>query len=171
MKRLALASWLFLAAACSGARKETPVGVSMPDEKVPVSFSFDSLDARPVSSAAMQGKPAVLLFVTTWDTLSQAQVAYAIDVADGEKDRASFALVALQERSARELVEIYRDTMKVKFPVALGDDATIAGGGPLGDVHQVPSTVVLDAAGHVAWRHAGLVKADELRARLKPLLP
>ncbi len=155
--------------ACSGAKKEAPVGVSMPDERQPVSFSFDSLDARPVSSGAMQGKPAALVFVTTYDTLSQAQVTYAVEVAEGEGDRARFALVALQEPSARELVEIYRDTMKVKFPVALGDEATIAGGGPLGDVHVVPTTLLLDAEGRVVWRSSGLVRADELRARLKRL--
>ncbi len=155
--------------ACSGAKKEAPVGVSMPDDKQSVSFSFDSLDARPVSSGAMQGKPAAIVFVTTYDTLSQQQVSYAVEVADGEGDRARFALVALQEPSARELVEIYRDTMRVKFPVALGDEATIAGGGPLGDVHAVPTTLLLDAAGHVAWRSTGLVRADELRARLRSL--
>jgi len=159
-----------LLVACGGAAKqEALVGVSAPDTNAPVSFAFDSLDARPVSSAAMQGKPAVLVFVTTWDTLSQAQVAYAVAVAGDEGPRAGFALVALQDPSARELVEIYRDTMKVTFPVALGDPATIAGGGALGDVHEVPSIVMLDAAGRVAWRHAGLVKPDELRARLKPL--
>lgn len=158
-----------LLVACGGTKQETPVGVSMPDTKAPVSFEFDSLDARPVSSAAMQGKPSVLLFFTTWDALSQAEVGYVVAVAGDEQGRANFAMVALQERSARELVEIYRDTMKVTFPVALGDAAAIAGGGPLGDVHQVPSIVVLDAAGRIAWRYAGLVKPDELRARLKPL--
>ena len=159
-----------LIVACGGAAKEeAPVGVSTADTHAPVTFAFDSLDARPVTSAAMQGKPAVLLFVTTWDTLSQAEVGYVVAVAGEEGERTSFALVALQDPSARELVEIYRDTMKVSFPVALGDPATIAGGGSLGDVHEVPSIVMLDAAGRVAWRHAGLVKPDELRARIKPL--
>ena len=156
-------------AACGGARQEAPAGVSLPDAKTPVAFAFDSLDARPVSSAAMLGKPVVLVFITTWDTLSQAQVGYAVAVAGDEAERARFALVALQDPSARELVEIYRDTMKVKFPVALGDEATIAGGGTLGDVHVVPTTVIVDAHGRLAWRREGLVEPDELRARLRPL--
>jgi hypothetical protein len=155
--------------ACGGPKQEAPVGVSLPDTKAPVTFAFDSLDSRPVSSAAMLGKPGVLLFVTTWDALSQAEVGYVVAVAGDEQKQASFALVALQEPSARELVEIYRDTMKVTFPVALGDPGTIAGGGTLGDVHQVPTIVLLDPEGRVAWRYAGLVKPDELRARLKRL--
>ena len=91
-----------LLVACGGAAKqEALVGVSTADTNAPMSFAFDSLDARPVSSAAMQGKPAVLLFVTTWDTLSQAEVGYAVAVAAEEGERTRFALVALQDASAR----------------------------------------------------------------------
>jgi hypothetical protein len=66
-------------------------------------------------------------------------------------------------------VEAYRDALKVPFPVALGDTATTAGGGPFGDVHLVPSVVVLNAEGRIAWRKAGLTKSDELREHMKGL--
>jgi hypothetical protein len=39
-------------------------------------FEFDSLDERPVSSAAMRGKPSVLAFVTTSSLAAQAQVIF-----------------------------------------------------------------------------------------------
>ncbi len=131
-------------------------------------FVFDSLDARAVSSEALRGKPTVLTFMTTYDPISQLQVNQLLEVASQTSD-VQFVLVALQDASARELVEIYRDTMNVKFPVAMGDAATVAGGGVLGDVHQVPTTIILARDGRVAWRHAGAVRSDELRARLKKL--
>ena len=117
-------------------------------------FEFDSLDARPVSSGAMMGKPAGLEFGTTYDPMSQLDLYQLLAIAQ-DMPNVGFALVAHQDPSARELGELYRDTMKVTFPVALGDAASIAGGGSLGDVHHVPTVVVLRPDGRVLWRHAG----------------
>ena len=119
-----------------------PAGVSVSDGNEAPLWEFSSLDARSVSAAAFAGKPVALVFVTTYDPICQQQVNYDLSLAD-EFPNVGFALVVLQEPSARELVEIYRDTLKVKFPVALADAATIAGGGTIGDVHHIPSTVVL----------------------------
>ena len=136
------------------------------------SYEFVSLDERPVSSGAFLGKPALIAFITTYDPISQLQVSQVLPLA-ASMPEVSFALVALldaQDASARELVQLYRETMKVTFPVALADTATIAGGGTLGDVHQVPTVVLLSADGKIAWRHAGAVRGDELRKRLTRLV-
>ncbi len=155
--------------ACGSPAHTTPAGMSLADTSAMASsFEFDSLDARKVSSGALLGKPAVIVFVTTYDPISQQQVTYDLGLA-AELPEVQFVLVALQDASARELVELYRQTMKVPFPVALGDAATIAGGGTLGDVHQVPTTIVLARDGHVAWRHPGGVMPTELRRHLKDL--
>jgi hypothetical protein len=158
-----------LIACGGGAVSGAPAGVSNADtlEGDPL-FAFASLDARLVTTEAFRGKPSVLAFVTTFDPMSQLQVNALVELAS-EMPNVQLALVALQDPSARELVEIYRDALKVKFPVALGDAATIAGGGSLGDVHRVPTTLVFDRNGRIVWRHAGAVGADELRARLEKL--
>ncbi len=150
--------------------KAAPVpGMSTPQEDGPVSFRYDSLDARPVASDAARGRPAVLAFITTGDIVSQAQVSFLVPMSRHDGDSVYYALIALQDPSTRELVEAYRDAMKVKFPVGMADEATIAGGGPLGDVHSVPTVVILDRGGHVVFRRTGLCKSDELRAHLHGL--
>jgi hypothetical protein len=157
-----------LAIACS-ASKGPPPGVSLAEQSGDApTWAFDSLDARPVSSMAFAGKPGVLVFFTTYDPISQQQVNYDLPLAQEFPD-VTFALVALQDASARELVELYRDTMHVKFPVAIADPATIAGGGTLGDVHKVPTTVLIARDGRIAWRHEGGVMPAELRERLGKL--
>jgi hypothetical protein len=135
----------------------------------PVDFAFDSLDARPVTSGSMRGKPAVLAFVTTWDLSSQAQVDYLVPMAKKDGGAVRYALVALQEEKDRELVEVYRAQLKVEFPVALADKDVIAGRGPFGDVHAVPTTVILDRDGRMIWRHIGLAKPEEIRSGLSGL--
>jgi hypothetical protein len=156
------------AMACGGGVATAPAGVSAGDGSEAPLWEFTSLDARPVSSAAFAGKPVALVFVTTYDPISQQQLNYDLPLVD-EFPNVAFVLVALQDAQARELVELYRDAMKVKFPVALADEATIAGGGTLGDVHHVPATVLIGRDGKIAWRHDSGVMPAEMREHLKKL--
>ncbi len=154
---------------CTRKEPEAPVGASdkgEPELGRSVSFEFDSLDARPVTSAALRGKVSVLVFVTTWDLLSQAQVGYVVQMAKHDGDQVNYVLVALQDRADRELVEEYGRTLKVTFPVALGDPASRVGQGPLGDVHMIPTVVIVDSEGRLRWKHVGLAKNDVLRGAL-----
>lgn len=164
-----LFGFALLSNGCSKTRVREPVGGSAAGSSElsrTVDFVFDSLDARPVSSAATSGKLAVIAFVTTWDLLSQAQVDFLVAMAKNDGDRVFYAVVALQEKKDRELVEQYARTLAVTFPVALADPGTIAGGGPFGDVAHVPSVVVLDRLGRIAWHKTGLAKSEEIRAAL-----
>ncbi len=162
LRRFVLALALAGGVACGGSKGqrvgETPLGGAA------LAYAFDSLDARPVSSAAFAGKPSVIAFVATGDIASQAQVNFLLAMAKNDGERVNYAVVALQDGTTRELVEGYRDALKIPFPVALGDAATTAGGGPFGDVATVPTVVVLDAGGKVAWKKSGISRAEDIRA-------
>jgi hypothetical protein len=159
-----------LALACGGTR--APAAGSIPGASVPtrapVEFAFDSIDGRPVNAEATRGKPTVLTFVTTSSLPAQAQVDVAMAKNDG--DRVNYAVVALDQRDNRELVELYRRALSIPFPVAMADAQTIAGGGAFGDLSAVPVTVVLDRLGHMVSRVDGRVaKSAELRAAMRGL--
>jgi hypothetical protein len=135
-----------------------------------VDFEFESLDDRPVSAESTRGKPTVLVLVTTGSLSAQAQVDYLVGMAKHDADHVNYAVVALEPRENRALVEIYRRSLNVTFPVAMADDKTLAGASPFGDVSIVPVTVILDRAGRVAWRADGrVVKNDELRQAMRGL--
>lgn len=172
MRRGALAL-LTLAAACGGSHApegEPPaIGASTAPVSPVAHFEFDSLDERPVTSAALLGKPAVLAFVTTWDLNSQAQIDFLVPMAKRDEGAVTYVMVALQARSDRELIEVYRTKLGVTFPVALADKVTISGGGPFGDVANVPTVVVLDRQGRLVWKKAGLTKSQEIREGLSGL--
>jgi hypothetical protein len=165
-----------LLAGCASKPAEDPVGVSRatpPGGGQVVVFSYDSLDARPLNSDAVRGKPTVLAFITTYDLTSQAQVNFLVAMAKNDRGeegwRVNYGLVALQERTERELIEVYRANLGVTFPVALADPGTISGGGPFGDVHHIPTVVILDREGRIVWRRSGLAKSEEIRAGLRGL--
>lgn len=156
---------VLLACACSGGAAEVPVGVSSAGA-APARFDFDSLDARPVSSRAMSGKPAVVAFITTWDLASQAEVTLLAAMARADAGRVGYAAVVLGERSDREIAERYRDALAPPFPMALADLAGASSAG-FGEVRAVPAVVVLDPSGRVVLRRDGLSKPDELRPAIR----
>jgi hypothetical protein len=150
----------------------TPVGVSDSASNVAIDFTFDSLDERPVTSAATRGKPTVLVFVQPMDVWSLGQVDYLAAMAKNDGGRVNYDIVVLATRATREVVEAYKAYMHkrgIDFPIALADDATIDGVGPFGAL-KIPTTVLLDRGGRIAWRADGrLAKSDEIRAQMKGL--
>lgn len=169
MRSIAL-GLLVACVACGSKGPEAPVGVSdkpgASAPSAPVSFAFDSLDERPVSSDAMRGKPSILAFVVTGDLLGQAQVDFLVAMAKNDADRVNYALVAFHPRREIVLVDTYVQTLKVTFPVALADPSTMGAAGPFGEIPAVPTVVVLDRDGKIAWKHTGLAKPEEIRAHL-----
>jgi thiol-disulfide isomerase/thioredoxin len=170
---LAMAATLALTAGLTACGKRhaddarAPAGVTPPSTDKSPEFSFDSLDARAVSSDAFRGRPTVLAFVTTWDIASQAQLGYLVSMAQSDGERVQYAVVALQPRTDRELVELYREKLGITFPVALGsDDGNI---GELGVVEALPTVILLDRRGRVAFRRAGVSRAEVLRDAMKSL--
>jgi thiol-disulfide isomerase/thioredoxin len=173
MKRGAVALALALAASsCVHApsddllvgRSVRPDGASRP-----VEFSFDSLDDRPVNSAVIVGKPTVLVFMTTWDLSSQAQIDFLVPMSKKDGGQVNYVMVALQEAKDRELVEVFTHGLGVTFLAALADKDVVDGGGPFGPVRAVPTMVILDRAARMVWRHVGLAKPEEIREGLSGL--
>ena len=151
-----------------------PVGISKETTAAlsdrPVVYAFDPVDdERPVSTEAHRGKPVVLAFVTTGDIVCQAQIGFLNAMAKNDGDRVAYAVVALHPRREIVLVDAYRSTLGITFPVALGDASTTAASVPFGEIPAVPTVVVLDRFGKIVWKHTGLAKADEIRARLRYL--
>jgi hypothetical protein len=153
-----------------------PVGVSehpgdgAPVPEAPVAYAFDSLDERPVDSDAMRGKPTVLAIVNTGAIDAQAQLGYLVAMAKNDGDKINYVAVALHPRREIPLVSALMSTVRADFPVALADAAYMTGAGsPFGEIAAVPTVVVLDRQGRIVWKHTGLAKSEDLRARMAGL--
>ncbi len=155
----------------SSPTNEIVVGKSeRPDNATrPIDFTFDSLDERPVNSAVIRGKPTVMVFMTTWDLSSQAQIDFLVPMSKKDGAQVNYVMVALQEPKDRELVEVFTHGLGVTFLGALADKEIIEGGGPFGPVRAVPTMVILDRSARMVWRHVGLAKPEEIREGLSGL--
>ncbi len=162
------AAFVFLCACKSAAPGDAVpiVGTSSPTADAPVTYWFDSIDARLVSSDAFRGKTTVISFITTGEIQSQAEVAFLVKMSETDGDKVNYAIVAVQDASGRELVEAYARFCRATFPVAMGDPAKLASDGPLGNISAIPTTVILDASGRIVFRSSGVVTSKELRNRM-----
>ena len=159
-----------LGAACSAERPAAqPVFAETPRGS-PVHFRYELVDGKGVlGSDAFRGRPTVVAFVATYDLASQAEARFLTGVLRKHGSRIHVAMIVLEPPENRPLVLAFRDALRLQYPVAMGDDALIAGEGPFGDVHAVPSVVVIDGESRMVWKHIGLSKEDEIENALKGL--
>ena len=138
-----------------------------PRRAEPVAFSFPSTDDQVVNSDTTHGRVTVLVFITTFDLVSQLVVRRVAEVIVGFRPRANAAAVVVEAPQYAELLSAYRESLSLPYPVVMADFATQQGRGPFGDITKVPTTVVLDRDGGEVWRHQGPLDPDEIEGVLR----
>jgi hypothetical protein len=132
-----------------------------------MSFVYRLADGNgELSARALRGQPTIVAFLATYDLASQAQARFLLGVFRRHAGTVRAAAIVLEPAENQPLILAFRDALKLSYPVAMGDETLIAGGGPFGDVHAVPSTVLLDREGRIVWKHTGLAKEEELEQAL-----
>jgi len=158
------------AAACaSEAPPPQPVFASVA-RSAPLHFQYQLTDGKSwLASESLRGRPTLLGFLTTYDLASQAQARFLNGIARRLGARVHIGAVMLERIENRPLIIAFRDGLNLGYPVAMGDADLISGGGPFGDVHVVPSLVVLDADGRLVWKKLGLTVEEEIEKVLQGL--
>lgn len=168
--RMALLALLCATATCaSEPPPPQPVFASVA-RTAPLHFQYALIDGRNwLGSDALQGRPTVLGFLTTYDLASQAQARFLNGIMRRLGSRIQVAAVMLERVDNRPLIIAFRDGLDLGYPVAMGDPSLISGAGPFGDVHVVPATVVLDAQARLVWKKLGLAREEEIEKVLRGL--
>ncbi|MFO0757570.1 MAG: TlpA disulfide reductase family protein [Byssovorax sp.] len=163
-----LASILVAGIACSSPAAPPP---ERPRPEVPagriLSFSFETVDGKPLSTETVAGRFTVIGFIATYDIASQAEARFIGGLARHHAPRINAALLALEPRDNLPLVQAFAQGMGIELPVALADAATIAGEGPFAGLHHVPSVVLLDRQGREVWRRVGLTDEATIELALR----
>jgi hypothetical protein len=107
------------------------------------------------------------LFVTTFDLGSQVAARQLDELATTHSPRLNVLAVALEPPSAAPLVETFKTSLGLRYPLVMADPFTLQGEGPFGGVHAVPALFVLDRLGRVAWRRSGVWSRRELDTALR----
>ena len=134
-----------------------------------VSFSFEDLTGKPVSTETVRGRVTVIALVATYDVASQALARWVAELAKEHVPRINAVGIDLELPENRPLAEAFAATLKLPYPVCMADAETIRGEGAFAGLGQVPSVVVLDKSGVERFRHVGLLKKEELEAAVKEI--
>ncbi|MDI1433080.1 TlpA family protein disulfide reductase [Polyangium sorediatum] len=134
-----------------------------------VFFSYETLDGGTLSTDTVAGRFSVIAFVATYDDSSHAQARFLSTLVRRHVPRINAGLVVLEPPHHKLLVESFAKVVDPPYPVAMADEATIAGAGPFQGLHHVPSLVILDPQGREVFRNFGLASADALDAALRDL--
>jgi hypothetical protein len=127
----------------------------------PMSFAYGVPGGGTLDSASTRGRVTALLFVTTFDLPSQVMARRLDEVQRRRRPRINAGAVALEAPNAAPLVEVFRSTLGLGYPVGLTGSGA-ADAGPFGTIDRVPTLVVLDSRGREVHRASGVVDAEML---------
>lgn len=151
---------------CGGAQSSSP-GAATADENQVLEYSFPGIDGEKISSRDHRGRVTVLLFVTTFDVLSQAQAQRLEDLYRTHSPRINALAIVMEAPRYVDLARSFRDVVGLHFPVAIASRQQIASQGALSQIQQVPAWVVLNARGQVRGAAIGEISPDELRKAVR----
>jgi hypothetical protein len=157
---------LVLGACTTAHPSKEPVGPTTAQRSDPLVFQYEDVQKGALDSSALRGRPSVIIFITTYDIASQAQARFLTMLERRNRTKIRVAAIMLEPPDNRPLVLGFRDALHLDYPVAMGDHELTAGRGPFGDIRAVPTTIVLDEQGRIAWRNVGLAKDTDIEAAL-----
>ncbi len=132
----------------------------------PVGFSCIDLKGNTVSTATVEGRVTVLLFLTSYDPASTAEAEFLRDISHTHAPRINVVAFSLEREENRPLMEGFAAAAKLEYPICIADAETIAGRGTFAGMNSVPSVMILDRTGRARYRYIGLQKPEELEAAI-----
>lgn len=152
-----------VAGACGGA------GSGAAETRGPsVRLRLPALDGGEIDTAAHLGRVVVLHLFTTDGAASQLDFDQLSELHQREPRRAVVIGIAM-DPVGYPIASAWRRGMGARYLIAMADDRMRRGGGPLGLVRTVPTTVVLDREGRMAHRIERPLEPGELAKRVAPL--
>ncbi len=155
-----------LGCGASGEPSRAPASTGPRSGARPTSFAFVSTQGDTFSSRTTEGRATAVLFVTTYDLASQVEAKRLEEVVYYQRPPANAGAVVLESEEYAVLVDAFRTSLGLSYPVCLADEATRSGEGPFGKVDKIPTLVVLDRSGVEIWRREGLASRGEIQKAL-----
>src|SRR5262249_1252676 len=145
---------------CSGAPTVAPAAAS--SRGAPIAFAYGTPSGETLSSASTRGRATAILFVTTFDLPSQLMAKRLDTVVREHRPRANAGAVAREAPNDAPLVDVFKSSLGLSYPVALVNTTSFEAPSPFGRIDQVPALVVLDRRGREVARAQGVVSEREL---------
>jgi cytochrome c biogenesis protein CcmG/thiol:disulfide interchange protein DsbE len=139
------------------------------DRAVAPNFTLKDSSGAEVHLADYAGKVVLLNFWATWCVPCRIEIPWFIDFEEKYKDQ-GFAVLGVDFDSHEEweIVKPYMAEQKMNYQVVLVGDTELPE--PYYSIEALPTTLLIDRAGHIAATHNGLVSKPTYEEGIKELL-
>lgn len=136
----------------------------------PLEFRFVSPDGQTLDSRELRGRATLVLLITSYDVASQLMARRANQLLHEFRPRINVGAILVEPPQYAELLETFRQTLELSYPVVMGDHALLEGRGPFGELLRLPTAIVLDRQGREVSRWLGAATSAELEEGLRRAL-
>ncbi|MFO7178212.1 MAG: TlpA family protein disulfide reductase [Pseudomonadota bacterium] len=161
-----LGLWACAGSAARPAPTPTPAAPSSAREP-PLRFSLQALDGSVVTGENTRGRVTALLFVASYDLASQLAARRLNDAIARHVPRFNAVAIALESSENAVLVDVFRSTLNLGYPVAMAGAVEFGESEALATIERVPTLILLDRDGRPVFRHTGAFEAHELESWLR----
>ncbi len=167
-RKAILATILALGVAALGCSSGAPVDVQseLSDQPLP-EFSLQDLDGALFTNGDLDGKVALINFWATWCGPCKIEMPWFVDFQRKYKDQGFTVLAISLDEGGWDPVRAFAEEMEFNFPVALGGDPVSE---DFGGIYVLPTTLIVDRSGKIAFRHTGLVPKAKYETEIEALL-
>ena len=155
---------LLAATACARVPDEPAAEPSDEHEGRVLQFAFGTTDGQEVTSESTRGRVTVLLFVTTFDLSSQIAAKRLNQVLHTHHPQINASAIALEASNDAPLVDVFKSSLGLDYPVAIADMPELAQQPTLGTIGAVPTAIVLSGEGREIVRKSGVFSVHELES-------
>jgi thiol-disulfide isomerase/thioredoxin len=130
-------------------------------------WDLRGLDSKTVHSTDFMGNVVVLDFWATWCPPCRAEIPGLVGL-QKKYGAHGLAVVAVSvDEAGLKAVKSFAEKNGVNYPVVLTDNKVVDA---YGGIDGLPTTFIIDRAGHIVKRHLGFTAPAELEREVAPLL-
>jgi len=149
---LSIAALTFLTA-CSPERNVEAADTAKAGRTAAPDFALKDANGATVKLSDYRGKVVLLDFWATWCGPCKIEIPWFMEFEQTYKDRKFSVVGVSMDDDGWSVVKPYIEQHKINYRILLGNDDV---GRRYGGVDSLPTTMLIDRSGHIAFTHVGL---------------
>jgi len=135
--------------------------------KLAPDFTLKDASGHRLSLSDYKGKVVLLNFWATWCVPCKTEIPWFIDFEKRFQSQGFTVLGVSMDEEGWKAINPYVAAAKINYPIVLGNEEVNQ---LYGGFEALPTTLLIDRDGKVAFLHAGLIGRDDYEKEIRPLL-
>lgn len=130
-------------------------------------WELQDLDGKTVKSSDFKGKVLILDFWATWCPPCRKEIPGFIDLQKKYQASGLTVVGVSVDHASPAAIKTFIEKAGINYPVLAADEKIVAA---YGGIDGIPTTFIIDQAGHIVKQHVGFTDESEIEKEIKRLL-